>query len=108
MASRAANAFPEMGCMFELNVSAGGKAVYAHPRNFEVLIRIFDDLLNLRPIGQQLGMAENALADGRDSSTCPSIGANVAIDTAHPKLHVLVMRKGNGLLRRPSDGGKQR
>jgi hypothetical protein len=106
MANSAGNARPEVRRMVELNVSAGGEPVYANPGNFEVLISVLDDLLDLRTIGEEFGVAEHALADGRDPRAGTSIGANVAIDATHPKLHVLVMGKRDRLLR-PTCNGKQ-
>lgn len=87
-----------MRCMTELYVSVRRKAVDAYPGDFEVLVSVCNDLLNFRFFFCQLGMTKHTFSDGWNSGSSAIVGANMAVNTFHPKLHVSLVRECDRLL----------
>ena len=82
-----------MGGMAKFHVSIRGKVVYALPRDLHVLFSVFDDLLHFGLVTRQLGVAQHAFFDGRNSGGIASVGSNMTVEAVEPELHVCIMRK---------------
>ncbi len=76
-----------------------GEAVYPVPRDLLFFLGVGYNLLHLRLVSGELGVTQHALRHGRQASMGTNVGADVAIDTLHPELHVRIVRKRDGLFR---------
>jgi hypothetical protein len=90
--------------MAKSHVSFGRESVNAHPANLDVFIGVLNDFLHLRPFLSDLGVTEHTFLDRRDARGVANVGANVAVDTLHSKLHVRVVGESDGLPGQKGDG----
>src|SRR5947209_16153673 len=95
-----------MRCMAEFYMSLRREAVDPHPRNLNVLACVFDHFLHFRFFPRKLGVTEHALLDRRNAGGIANIGANMAINTLHSKLHMSVVRERDRLPGRSGTGAK--
>jgi hypothetical protein len=84
--------------MAEFHMSIGREAVDPNPGDFDVLVSVSNNFLDLRFFFRQLGMTEHAFSDGRNAGSIAYVRANMAIDARHTKLHMSVVRERDGLL----------
>jgi len=92
----------------ELYMSIAREAVDSHPGNFDVPVRIFNYLLHFRFFFRQLGVAEHALAHGRNARGIANIGSAMAVYAVHSRTNVRVVREGHRLLRHGGEGAEYR
>lgn len=79
--------------MAELHMSFGRKTVNSYPRDLNVLIRIGDHFLNLRPFLEELCVAQHAFSDRGNAGRSAMISTHMAVETIQAKPHVLVVWK---------------
>jgi hypothetical protein len=104
---RAENSRLVMRFVAEFDMSVGREAVDVYPGDLKVLVSVSNDFLYSRFFSCQLGMTEHALSDRWKPSGIANVGANMAIDTLHSKLHMSVVRECDGLLGPSGNGPSQ-